>query len=78
MTVKQTAALFVFGFLPALLADAQSDRLAPGPPHETLLVVGEAPPTSFALPSVTDATIFDLEAQRGERPILLLFFRGAW
>lgn len=68
---------FCLGLLTAALAHAQ-DRMAPGPPHESLLVVGQPPPTSFALHSVTDSSTFDLEAARGERPILLLFFRGVW
>ena len=57
---------------------AEGDRMAPGAPHETNLEIGLLPPTAFALPSATDGAIFDLEAQRGERPILLLFFRGTW
>lgn len=57
---------------------AQTDRMAPGPLHETRLTVGERPPTTFALSSATDGTLHDLEARRGERPILLLFFRGTW
>ena len=57
---------------------AQTDRLVPGPPHETRLTIGERPPTTFALPSATDGALHDLEARRGERPILLLFFRGTW
>ena len=56
----------------------QTDRLAPGPPHKSHLEVGEFPPTTFTLPSAADGALFDLEAQRGERPILLLFFRGTW
>lgn len=78
MIAWRIAGLVALGLLVALAARAQDDRMAPGPRHETLLVVGEPPPTSFALPSVTDAAIFDLEARRGERPILLLFFRGTW
>ncbi len=57
---------------------AQSDRMAPGAPHETRLEIGQLPPIGFALASATDGAIFDLEAERGERPILLLFFRGLW
>lgn len=57
---------------------AQSDRMAPGEPHESNLAVGNFPPSSFELPSAVDGALFDLEAQRGERPILLLFFRGTW
>lgn len=54
---------------------AQQDRLAPGPPHETNIVVGELPPASFVLDSIDDET-FDLEQAEG--PLLLLFFRGTW
>ncbi len=57
---------------------AQTDRMAPGPPHPTHLEIGQLPPTSFVLPAATDSTLYDLAAQRGERPILLLFFRGTW
>ena len=57
---------------------AQDGEPAPGPPHQTRLTVGEAPPTSFALAAAGDGEIFDLGAARGERPILLLFFRGTW
>jgi len=59
----------------ALPGPAQQDRMAPGPPHETNIVVGESPPTSFALRSIDDET-FDLAS--AERPLLLLFFRGTW
>lgn len=68
----------------ALLATAIGLSLAagvtaqePGPPHETNIVVGEAPPTTFVLESI-DGEIHDLGAAAGERPILLLFFRGTW
>ena len=54
---------------------AQQDRLAPGPPHETNIVVGELPPSSFVLRSIDDEP-FDLASN--ERPLLLLFFRGTW
>jgi hypothetical protein len=54
---------------------AAQDRLAPGSPHETNIVVGELPPTSFALRSIDDEA-FDLAA--ADRPLLLLFFRGTW
>ena len=73
-----TLLLAVAAFILAAAARAQTDRLAPGPPHESRLTVGELPPTGFALPSATDGAIRDLEAQRGQRPILLLFFRGTW
>lgn len=59
-------------------APGAQDRLEPGSPHTTRLEIGELPPTGFSLRSVTDGTIFDLAQQRGERPILLLFFRGIW
>lgn len=57
---------------------AQEDRMAPGETHESNLRLGELPPTTFELASAADGMLFDLEAQRGERPILLLFFRGTW
>ena len=59
----------------ALPGAASQDRAAPGPPHETKIVVGEAPPTSFELRSIDGETL-DLAA--ADRPILLLFFRGTW
>lgn len=54
---------------------APQDRSAPGPPHETNIVVGELPPSSFALRSIDDEP-FDLTS--ADRPLLLLFFRGTW
>jgi len=65
---------------PALAQSGQGgggDRMAPGPPHETNLVVGQLPPTGFVLESL-DGESYDLTAARGERPLLLLFFRGTW
>ena len=59
----------------ALPGATRQDRTAPGPPHETKIVVGELPPTSFELRSI-DGETFEL-ASAG-RPILLLFFRGTW
>ena len=59
-------------------AAQQPEGMEPGPPHETRLVVGELPPATPPLTSVTDGEIFDLAAQRGTRPILLHFFRGTW
>ena len=66
--------------LALLLTAAPAEVLqqgAPGPPHETLLTVGEAPPTGFTLESIDDES-FSLEEALGERPLLLLFFRGTW
>lgn len=45
---------------------------------DTNLVIGEHPPTTFSLPSATTGELFDLEAARGEDPVLVLFFRGTW
>ena len=56
----------------------QPQGMEPGPPHETLLELGAAPPSIPALPSAVDGELYDLAAQRGERPILLHFFRGTW
>lgn len=53
----------------------QQDRLAPGPTHETKIVVGDTPPTSFELRSIDDES-FNLAT--ADRPLLLLFFRGTW
>lgn len=71
-------ALACVALLASTGAAAQDDRMAPGEPHESDLRLGELPPTSFELAGAADGTRFDLEAQRGERPILLLFFRGTW
>lgn len=54
---------------------AQQDPAAPGPRHETRIVVGESPPTSFTLRSLDDEA-FDLAS--ADQPLLLLFFRGTW
>ena len=55
-----------------VVADAQNpDRLAPGPPHQTLLELGQWPPSTFTLES-TDGELHDLAAMRGERPVMLL------
>lgn len=62
----------------APLASQTEDQMKPGPTHTTRLEIGKLPPTSFALSSAADGALFDLAAQRGERPILLLFFRGTW
>ncbi len=80
MTTKPLIALCCLGLLAAASGrcSAQTDRMAPGPPHETNLELGQLPPSTFALPSAIDGTLFDLAEQRGERPILLLFFRGTW
>lgn len=59
----------------ALPASAQQDLAAPGPVHDTNIVVGEAPPANFVLRSLDDES-FDLAAAEG--PLLLLFFRGTW
>ncbi len=71
-TVVGIALLAVAGTAGAAPQDA---RTAPGPAHTTNLVVGEPAP-DFALVSV-DGESYRLAAH-GERPILLLFFRGAW
>ena len=66
--------------LTSATASAQNpsqDRMAPGPPHESNVVVGELPPTAFALTSI-DGERFDLATARGEKPLLVLFFRGVW
>ncbi len=62
---------------PASAHAQDADRLALGPPHETLLEVGQLPPSTFSLES-TDGDVYDLAAARGERPLMLLFFRGTW
>lgn len=71
------AAMIVTSVQPAAASApaAQQDRLAPGPPHETNIVVGELPPASFTLRSIDDE-LFDLASN--QRPLLLLFFRGTW
>jgi len=55
---------------------AQDPELIPGPPHETNLVIGQAPP-DFELTSI-DGDSYRLSEQRGRRPVLLVFFRGTW
>ncbi len=62
---------------PAAAYAQDADRLAPGLPHETLLELGQLPPSTFSLES-TDGDVYDLAAARGERPLMLLFFRGTW
>ncbi len=59
----------------ALPAFAQQDPSAPGPVHDTNIVVGESPPANFVLRSLDDES-FDLAEADG--PLLLLFFRGTW
>lgn len=61
--------------LAALPAAAQQDAETPGPPHETALTVGEAPPVGFSLPSL-DGEVRSLDDV--DRPLLLVFFRGTW
>jgi len=39
--------------------------------------IGSEPP-DFALESVTDGSVHTLAEHRGERPVVLVFFRGAW
>ncbi len=39
-------------------------------------VGSEAP--DFTLPSVTDGETYTLSEDRGERPVVMVFFRGAW
>lgn len=68
--------LFVLMCSTAALAQ-DADRLAPGPPHETRLELGQLPPSTFSLES-TEGEVHDLAAARGERPLVLLFFRGTW
>lgn len=43
----------------------------------TNLVLGELPPTAFSLVSI-DGQVYELATMRGETPLLLIFFRGAW
>lgn len=52
----------------ALPAHAAEDR---GPD------VGEVPP-DFTLEAVSDGTEYTLSELRGETPVVLVFFRGAW
>lgn len=59
---------------PASPAAAQE---TPGPPHQTNIVVGAPPPATFALESI-DGEPYDLAEALGQRPLLLLFFRGTW
>ncbi|NKB88856.1 MAG: hypothetical protein GKS06_11620 [Acidobacteria bacterium] len=61
--------------VPAEASAQQQDRNAPGAPHESNIVVGEVPPTTFSLDSI-DGDTYDLASV--DRPILLLFFRGTW
>ena len=49
---------------------------APAAHHETGLELGEISP-DFTLDSLAGET-YRLSDLRGERPILLLFFRGTW
>lgn len=58
------------------VAMAQDPDMTPGPPHETNLVIGQAPP-DFELTSI-DGDSYRLSEQRGRRPLLLVFFRGTW
>lgn len=60
--------------VPPVAALAQEE---PGPHHETRLQVGEVPPEGFTLESLEGET-FTLAEALGERPLLLLFFRGTW
>lgn len=39
--------------------------------------IGSVPP-DFTLASVTDGAEHTLAEHRGERPVVLVFFRGAW
>lgn len=39
--------------------------------------LGSVPP-DFSLESVTDGSVHTLSEDRGERPVVLVFFRGAW
>ena len=70
--------LALLAMAPAPSQEPQADdpRMQPGAPHTSNLVIGETAP-AFALESI-DGETYDLAAQRGQRPILLLFFRGAW
>ncbi len=63
------------GLLAWPVSAQQSEQ--PGPPHETNIVVGQAPPTAFVLQSI-DGESYDLSTALGEQPLLLLFFRGTW
>lgn len=55
-------------------AQQQDDSATPFPSNVT---VGEMPPTDFVLESI-DGETFDLAAARGDKPLMLLFFRGTW
>lgn len=59
------------------LSGGVQEATAPELVPATNLVLGELPPTAFSLVSV-DEQIYELATMRGERPLLLIFFRGAW
>ena len=60
-----------------VLAAPVAAQETPGPRHQTNIVVGEPPPATFALESI-DGDTYDLTEALGQRPLLLLFFRGTW
>lgn len=45
--------------------------------YQSNVIVGEMPPTDFVLESI-DGETFELAAARGDKPLMLLFFRGTW
>ena len=59
------------------LSGRVQEASAPELVSTTSLVLGEFPPTAFSLVSI-DEQIYELATMRGERPLLLIFFRGAW
>jgi hypothetical protein len=77
--MNSAVASLALSFLAISTAFAQAPQgMEPGPRHETNLELGSFPPATPALPAAADGVLFDLEAQRGEQPILVHFFRGTW
>lgn len=58
------------------VAGVQEEQ-APDVTGPEALEVGAPPPTGFELRSI-DGDTYRLADLRGERPVLLLFFRGTW
>lgn len=69
-----SAALLLAAAAPSAGAAAAE---APAAAEAAAIAVGDEAP-GFTLRSAADGTEHSLAAHRGERPVVLVFFRGAW
>ncbi len=77
MTKRSMLAALALGACLALTAPAAAQESAGEDGADIGPAVGAEAP-DFTLTSVVDGTEHTLSADRGERPVVMVFFRGAW